>query len=188
MGHIDVSVIGINVSCDQHGRVQMDWDQEQHGLPPRQAEILAGASNLAPKNIVLIDASPKDISVEETLRSFMPDGSPAVEWDFKQVTGVNEVERIYTFTPTRVGNEYVWSPSSTDHLLIYTVRDDHDIRPPEHKNDRVPQGNVFRAGYDGNPRGEGSFRCRRKLNDGSWIESVWLGAADGRGLRFGSQA
>lgn len=179
MADINITSMGINVCCNEHGRIAMDDDQALHNLPPRREDVLAGKANLAVGNILILDGSgdPSVIPGAEELQRFN------CGWDVKTITGVNERTKIATFT------------------LSKTHPDDADRSGDQVAFDAIrvggfTPGSAWRTYFDvshfvfnGSDRGRVWFRMWRVTSDGKRHESDWWdGGCRGAGIPFGSQA
>lgn len=167
MADISVRLSQINTPSDTLGRANLE-DVE----PGRTAEIRAGKSNLHPGQILILDADgdPDKISVEDNNRT------DNVGWDVKFVGGVNEVEKVGTFTMGKAGDEKF--EHAGDKVPVEFLREERDAKTHFNKaHARVLEH-----------RGQLYFRQWRQTSDGVRHESDWFGAEDGLGLRLGSQA
>lgn len=183
MADIDINCMGINVSCDQHGRVEMDWDQAEHGLPPRKADVLAGVSNLAVGNILILDASgnPDAIDPEDELKSLL-NHPELCGWDIKTVTGVKDVEKITNYTFRNEHGDLKADRSGSAPFEFIRVA---GFTPGSAER---THGDVSHFYFDGGNRGRAWFRQWRVTSDGVRHESAWFDAnCGGKGIPFGSQ-
>jgi hypothetical protein len=184
MADIDISCMGLNVSCPEHGRIAMDDDQARHGLPPRMANVLAGVSNLAVGNILIFDASgnPDAIDPEDELRSLLKNPD-LCGWDIKTVTGRNEVEKITNYTFRNAHGELKADkigPAPFEFIRVAGFTPGSAERT---------HGDVSHFYFDGSNRGRFWVRQWRVTSDGVRHESDFYDAnCGGKGIPFGSQA